>query len=279
MGPEEYLSLSAFGVNHFGKYVILLDPLKKKIHKYDYSGKYIGDEPTHTECAYIYKIRFTSKSRMLCANYINKTIPTLIFECDENLSGMKVLSTTNFTFDGGFEYAHNPITSSTCYFARPLSDTLLQFTNGVLSPAFIIDLNNKHTPENVFIKGGDYSDLFSSSIRNGIDEVNSLFETDTYLLINRLTGGFILWNKEKKSGINSKNPQFDLSKDMLPVYFNSIISSVDNSFVGLLSTTDIMNASESYKEKGLKPDTKIEKILSQTTETDNPILYFCYLKE
>lgn len=277
LGPSEYLSIGSMGINSFDKQLILIDPLKHKIHKYDYLGKFISSIPVKNECSFIYKIRFVSKNRMRYASYVNSVTSTLIAESDEDLGNQEILWQTNFSNKGGFKYAENPISTNGDYFIIPLSDCIYKYNNGELIPFFSININSKYKPVKEFENGGDFRSSFIEAIRKGFSPISSISECKHFLLIQQL-GHSILWDEKNRKGFTLDNITFQPTHDYIPISGFSTISGFEDGFICLLPNSYLFKMKNYYQEEKIQPNEKIERLLRNVNMEDNPSLCIYFIK-
>ena len=270
-GPGEYLSISAFGVNSYNKYVILMDPLRKMIHKYEYSGKYIDSKKTKAESAFICKIRYNSKDKIRCVQSINSNSSTLVSESDEDLGRMKVLWKTSFHFNGGYSFAQNPVSYTGMYFILPLSDIIYKYSEGNLKPAYKVFIDSKYQPDDDNSKGGDFSEVFGASIGKGLNPLNRIAENGDLLLIQKFKS-IILWDKKAGKGFIFKDANSYPTDDCIPITSYTSIYGSEIGFIAVFSASDLLKVSDYYEKEKIQPNSKIQKAINKLTIDENPTL-------
>jgi hypothetical protein len=277
-GPHEYLSINSFCINSFKSYIVVFDSNKQKIIKYNYSGKFLESLPIKNECGLIIKSHFISKDRMLCVNGVNSRTSTVVFECDENLGNIDVLSTSGLKCDGLYIYAKNPIAAGSKYYINPLSNIVYKYVDKESIPAFKIDLNVKqYNPETEVVTGDDYGKSFIASLQKGFFPLSGVFESDKYLLFIQ-NGYFTLWNKKDNTGISSACTLSDGTPDILPLSACSVVNGDSNEFMSVLSNNDFVEIKKIYNVRHITPNIKISKLLNEHNAEDNPTVVFYQLK-
>ena len=277
-GPNEYLSIRSFSINSYKNYIAVFDSYKRKILKYDYSGKYLESSPLMNECGFIIKSRFISKDRMLCVNGVNSHTSTIIFECDENLQNINIISRSGLRCDGLFCYSNNPIAVDSKYYINPLSNILYKWIDNESIPAFKIDLNVKqYIPEKEVIVGDDYLKSYMTSLKKGFFPLSGIFESDKYLLFVQ-SGYFTLWNKNENTGTGSMCGFANGTKDILPLSACSVVNGTANEFTSLLLNKDLDEIKNFYNRNHIQPNAKISNLINKNKIEDNPTVVFYHLK-
>lgn len=277
-GPHEYLSINSFCINNFKNYIVVFDALKQKVIKYNYSGEFLASVPQKNECGFLIKSRFISKDRMLCVNGVNSHTSTIIFECDEDLGNIDVLSTSGLKCDGLYIYAKEPIAAQSRYYFNPLSNIVYKYTDKESVPAFKLDLHvTEYDPQTEIADGADYGKSFISTLQKGFFPLNGIIENDKYLLFIQ-NGYFTLWNKNDNTGASSFCSLSGGSKDILPLPICSVVSGIGNNFVSILSYKEMTDIKNFYQKKQIQPNEKIQKLIDSQRENDNPTIVFYQMK-
>lgn len=276
-GPGEYLSVSAIGINKYEKYLVLIDPLKKQIHKYDYNGKYMSSLPALNECAYIRSVRYVSRTRIRYVSLINPSTPTLIAESDENLGNMKTLWKTGYRFNGGFKFADTPISTNGDYFILPLTYSIYNYSDGELTPAIKLDIQNKFTPDEEIEKDDNIRDIYIGAIKKGFMPINSIVSYGNYLLICQLNGNSVLWNLKTRSGNYFDYVSLTPMSDEIRSSGISKIVGFANGFIALLPADQLLSVKSQYEKLNSEVNVKLKKIPQNVDVEDNPIVCFYYL--
>jgi len=277
-GPHEYLSLNSFCINKLKNYIIIFDSYKRKIHKYDYTGKYLESIPLKAECGLVIKSRFISKNRMLCVNGINSRTSTIVFESDENFDNLNILLSSNLTCQDLYVFSNNPITTDAKYFLEPLSNLVYQYEDKQPSPVFKVNLHVKdYNPEKEMIYGGDYSKLYISSLQKGFFPLSGIIENKKYLLFEQ-NGYFTLWDKKSNKGVSSICSLSNATNNILPLSVCDIMYGFENEFVCILTNSHLTEAQKYYKTNKIQANREITKLLNEHNSEDNPTIAFYYFK-
>ncbi|TKG94503.1 6-bladed beta-propeller [Puteibacter caeruleilacunae] len=275
-GPEEYVAISAFGVNPYGKYVVLVDPLKEKIHKYDYSGKYLESLKPKGNCAFLQRIRFISEDRMRCVYQINNSSDVSIAECNEDFGNYMVLSKTDFIFHGGYIFSESPITQNGSHLITPLSNIIYQYNSNRLDSVYCVTLNNNYQPNQKYDKGSDYSKLVVDAIKKSYSPL-SIHENNALLMLQQFPY-MILWDKKTNKGYKIKNATNTARYDYLPINSTSKVCDFNDGFIVVYSATDLHEMNEYYKRENIKPSKELNDLFKNVGFEDNPAILFWKIK-
>lgn len=271
-GPGEYIAISGMGINSVKKQVILMDPMKLKVHTYDYYGHFIESKPVKESCAFIYKVSFISNNKIRCISSVNSVTSELICDSKEDLGDSKVLLKTKFSNSGGFIFAKNPISNNGNCFISPMSEIIYQSSDGVLDSTYTVNLNNQYQKVDE-LKGDnyDFNTLFVEAIKNGFEFLNGISESKNLLIIQQLHYT-ILWDKKNKKGLNLSNTTSKPTQNDLSIHSHCTISGFENGFLVSYSNEDLLRMINFYQGQGIRPNKEIEKFLSGISINDNPYL-------
>jgi len=274
-GPDEYLAIAGFCINPYDKTIELFDQLKKKKHKYNLIGEYIKSTNISVNCSLTNKIRYISENKLIVVNDINSFGEPLIYVCDGDLNHVKIIYDPPLKFDGGYQYAKNPISDYSNFLIVPLSNKVFEISNNDLKSVYNILISSKYLPANEVKEGGEYEEIMSSVKEKGFIQFYSIFETSTSLLVEDFNYTIII-NKKSNKGIafESLNP----SNNILPFSTSSFLCVYNDSFVGVLTSSDLETASEYYKKNNVVPTSVISNLIHYNEFDLNPILCIYHLK-
>ena len=270
-GPGEYRSLQDFDINQNKLY--LFDP-RSKVLEYDLNGMFVKSYSEKTygnsilvdnERFYISTCNNTSKfgdySLLIMDDY-GKTFKNGIPITQKNLINACV------TFQQSLNFCRY---KDTIRFYTPLVAKVFSIVEDDISVQYNFDFKHKKIPENYFNEN-TYEDLKESSYAYGL---NSYWENDSFFSFNMYAinenGWDILYSKK-----DNKLTCGGLYDDI--AYCFPVIQVANNDFLIGFRTMDQLHREYEYAPEKRK-NTIVEKIVKNTDEEDNPVIFICYFKQ
>lgn len=275
-GPGEYTSFIHMTLTPDGKSIAVVDDKKSRIIYYDLNGDFLGDEylPYRSEI-----IEYLDNDYLVFSNtpgvYKNTTAinNTLIIS---DKGGEILYSDFPSTYTNEFNLVthsdHLKRYNEELYYNPNLSDSIYQISKEGISKCYVINVENCNRPHiNTTSAFDDYVDFIQSNkCFNG-----SFVNMDKYLVIGLFPNGSspVLYDKNKAEvyQINRKqgDPIFEFWEE------GEIITSYSDDTIVLG-----MNAERVFSiYNNLSDENKANLSDLQVNKEDNPVLFFCSLRE
>jgi hypothetical protein len=271
-GPKEYSQLVDFDVNEKSKKLLLFSRYEK-IQVYDFDGNFIEEWKfpfrgisfaTSENRMYIY-----TGGRVNFINNENEKYNLLFFDNKNILKGeiyfkKELESTMIYNSPNSFCKYDNEIR-----FFMPFSNNIYSIKEDSVYVEYQFDFGKYNLPCDYF-DGHTPDDLVESNYTYGL---NSYWENKKYSCFNITSGRQnceILYLKNKK--VCFKGSFYDDLAYCFPTFFHA----TDDYIIGARYAEDLFMEYNHAKEA--RQGTILEKVISEITEDDNPIIFFYYFK-
>lgn len=275
-GPEEYMQLIDFDIDKENNKLYLFS-FKDKILVYDLSGNFIKE----------YNIELGGKSFAYNKGQIYIYADTFFNEADNSgennylfiFNEDKNTLERKFPFKPDKRFGHVTVYSSPnafCHyedelrFFMPFSNNIYSIKGDSIYIKYHFDFGEYSLPDNYF---DNYTtdDIRESKYAYGL---NSFWENDKYysfhISINKKSYQ-ILYSKEEKK-IYTEGLYDDIA-----YCFPAISESTNGYIIGSRTTEDLFGEYNYSKDE--RKGTQLEKIISEVTEDDNPVVFMYYFKK
>jgi hypothetical protein len=270
-GPREYSQLTDFGIDENNHQLFLFSRLDK-IQIYDLDGNFVDED----RIPLIGNSFTVDKDRMYLytggrSNWINnkdEQYNLLIYNKDGEIKGeiplKKALDAVMiYNSPNSFCKYENEIR-----FFMPFSNNIYSIQKDSVYIKYHFDFGDYNLPDNYF-NNHTTDDLDESKYAYGL---NSYCENREYCSFEiTLNGGsmkVLYAKKEKKIYLGLY--------DNVAYCFPTVFYITDSYMVGARYAEDLFREYNHFKEK--RKNTMLEKVISEITEDDNPVIFFCYFK-
>lgn len=278
-GPQEYINFNTFFVDKKNEEVIIVDDYKRVLLYYSYNGGFLR------------RVSLPEKAIRYCANAI-------LLENDLVLQNNMINPQTNMAYNiidlkqgdlKGSYFSYHPISiidhlypfsfhpmskcSDGVSLIMPMNDTIYRYNAGEFEPKYMVEHSKKLPDAKDFTSNCsnlsmEYVRLWKEGFFTGFNEV---FETDDKIVLpfrHGIQAGYYVGDKKTMSGIYYVSA-YSLDTKILPLY--KLVATHRDMFVGTSLPSDFMDLK--HIENPL-----FKKLLEETSEDDNPCLFFYKLK-
>ncbi len=278
-GPGEYLFISDVFINDDGV-IDVFDGDQRRMIKYDQNGTYLTDFKVNYNISQIYR-GDDDYYIFYAGNKPNDDISKsnryniLIFE-DE-----RITNTYHPVTNERYRLRYVPRNTFSRFqdailFQECLNDTIYRVTNNSFSPYYVIDFSENNFTKSKVEKGKSYSENKMELITKGVSELTYFKETDNFIVFTfqKGTKGYIyLYNKDSGNSKVLKGLVNDLEETGLSYPFL-----VTNDKLYFYYSAEAFIRRHSHNIGGSNLDENYKKVLSTTSDEDNPIIIEAHLK-
>lgn len=282
--PSTFVSCPLFCLDKKRKVLLVVDNMRFKIVSYTYEGKYVSTEEIQSpeDMNWCSKGLIGDDGNLMIFRLMNPAdnFQYVLFDAKNNYSALwKRYSYDPLrVIDHAVAFSKHPMTETKdgIHFIKPLCDTVFQYSQGRVTPAYVIELPLPMLPKELFTKELDIqksyffmlNELAGQSYFPGF---SAIFETSTHVLIKEVYMGcyYLADKKEKKGFFKQMGGEADLTK----IGLYDILSCTENEFIGAIDCETLLDLEEKTEDKStIHPELK--KILAVSEFDDNPCLVF-----
>lgn len=285
--PETYVSCPFFYLDKKKKVLSIVDNMRFRILNYTYDGKYISAEEIQSpeEMSWCSKGMIGGDGNLMVYRSMNPSdnFQYALFDAENNYSCLwKRYSYDPIRLkDHAVDFSNHPMTETKdgIHFIVPLCDTVFQYSNGNITPAYVIELPLPMLPKKHFTKELDTQKSYFSMVNDLAGEsyflgFKAIFETSTHVLFKYNRDSFIacyyLADKKEKKGFFK---QMGGGSDLTKIGLYDVLSCTENEFIGAIDCETLLDWEEETEDKStIHPELK--KILATSKFDDNPCLVF-----
>lgn len=285
--PETFVSCPLFYLDKKNKVLSIVDNMQFKILSYTYDGKYISTKEilSPKEINWCSKGMIGDDGNLMIYRSMNPAdnFQYALFDAENNYSCLwKSYSYDPIRLkDHAVDFSNHPMTETEngIHFIKPLCDTVFQYSQGNVTPAYVIELPLPMLPKTLFTEELDtqksyfftVNDLAGQSYFLGF---KAIFETSTHVLFKYNRDSFIacyyLADKKEKKGFFK---QMEGGSDLKTIELFDVLSCTENEFIGKVDCETLLDWEEKIEDKStIHPELK--KILTTSKFDDNPCLVF-----
>ncbi|WP_106829930.1 6-bladed beta-propeller [Parabacteroides pacaensis] len=283
---ESYLSCPFFYLDKKNKVLSVVDNARSKVLNHSYNGKYLSSQEIQSpeDIKWCSKGMISDDGDLLVYRLMNPfdNFQYALFDAENSFACLW----KNYSYDPirlkdhAVDFSNRPMadTKEGIHFILPLCDTVFQFSQGNIIPAYRIELPLPMLPKQFFKEELTTRKSYFSMVNNLAGDkyfsgFTDIFETSTHLLLkyrdSYIASYYLADKKEQKGSFQQLKGGTDLKE--IPLW--DILSATEDEFISAISCETLLDWEEKVENKSsIHPDLK--KILATSQFDDNPCLVF-----
>lgn len=284
--PDSYLTCPFFYLDKKNNVLSVVDHARAKVLDYSYNGKYISSREIQSpeDIKWCSKGVIGDDGNLVVFRSMNPfdNFQYALFDSRNDYACLwKKYSYDPIRLkDHAVDFSNRPIveTKEGIHLILPLCDTVFQYSQGEITPAYVIEVPLPMLPKKFFTEEMDTRNSYFSKVRDlsgntYFSGFTGIFETSTHLLL-KYRDGYIAsyYLADKKLGKGAFQ-QLKVEPGLKEIPLWDIVSSTDNEFISVIDCETLLNWEEEIVDKSsIHPDLK--EVLATSQFDDNPCLVF-----
>lgn len=275
VAAERLHEVTKYGIDAFGKRIVLIQGWKQQVYWYDFSGNCLGGQKFEAD-GVISEFCYIDGTNVLCCNQVTGQGKTAYFTTADDFRSCKPLAAFTVSYRAGaMPFAHKAVAvnGGKATYLMPFCDTIFEYPG---QKTAYLTATRQVMPEGFpFKPGTDYSVVYLQGREQGAEDREGVYETGRMLLL-RYASGMQFYDKlSGRSVYVGREEKPYNSRMILP---RDLIGEAPDAVVAAFTSGELKDMERQMQAEGMVPQGPLQEFLQSATEKNSVALIFYQLK-